>query len=162
MNCTTQLGEPGPWHERLPHFRMDFTPSNGDEIQSEFLVPRAHAVAAMQAMRALADQIAPLLQVSEIRTIAGDDLWLSTAQGGDRVGLHFTWLPQQAEVEALLATIEVALAPFDARPHWGKVFLDQGGTLPRLYPHWDDFRELAARVDPDQVFGNDWLQRHGL
>ncbi len=162
VNCTAQLGEPGPWHDRLPHFRMDFTPSNGDELQSEFLVPRAHAVDALQALRALADRIAPLLQVSEVRTIAGDDLWLSTAQGGDRVGLHFTWLPRQPEVEALLPTIEAALAPFDARPHWGKLFVDEHHDLARLYPHWDDFRSLVARTDPDGVFRNAFLDRHVL
>ncbi|WP_421732562.1 D-arabinono-1,4-lactone oxidase [Cellulomonas sp.] len=162
VNCTAQLGEPGPWHDRLPHFRMDFTPSNGDELQSEFLVPRAHAVAALEAMRSLGDQIAPLLQITEIRTIAGDDLWLSTAQGGDRVGLHFTWQPRQGEVEALLETIESVLAPFNARPHWGKLFLNRGCRLAHLYPRWDDFGELAARVDPDRVFGNDWVQRHVL
>ena len=162
VNCTAQLGEPGPWHDRLPHFRMDFTPSNGDELQSEFLVPRAHAVAAMEAMRTLADRIAPLLQVTEVRTIAGDDLWLSTAEGGDRVGLHFTWLPRQPEVEALLPTIEAALAPFDARPHWGKVFIDADRDLARLYPRWADFRSLVARTDPDGVFRNAYLDRHVL
>ncbi|WP_456846751.1 D-arabinono-1,4-lactone oxidase [Cellulomonas sp. P5_C6] len=162
VNCTAQLGEPGPWHDRLPHFRMDFTPSNGAEIQSEFLVPRAHAVAALEAMRGLSDRIAPLLQVTEVRTIAADDLWLSTAQGGDRVGLHFTWLPRQAEVEALLPTIEAALAPFDARPHWGKVFIDTDRDLARLYPRWEDFRSLVARTDPDGVFRNAYLDRHVL
>ncbi|NUU17049.1 FAD-binding protein [Cellulomonas humilata] len=162
VNCTAQLGEPGPWHDRLPHFRMDFTPSNGDELQSEFLVPRAHAVAALEAIRSLADRIAPLLQVTEVRTIAGDDLWLSTAEGGDRVGLHFTWLPRQPEVEALLPTIEAALAPFDARPHWGKLFADEGRDLARLYPRWDDFRSLVARTDPEGVFRNDFLDRHVL
>lgn len=162
VNCTVQLGEPGPWHDRLPHFRMDFTPSNGAEIQSEFLVPRAHAVAALEAMRGLSDRIAPLLQVTEVRTIAADDLWLSTAQGGDRVGLHFTWLPRQAEVEALLPTIEAALATFDARPHWGKVFIDADRDLARLYPRWEDFRSLVARTDPDGVFRNAYLDRHVL
>jgi xylitol oxidase len=141
---------------------MDFTPSNGDELQSEFLVPRAHAVAAMEAMRTLADRIAPLLQVTEVRTIAGDDLWLSTAEGGDRVGLHFTWLPRQPEVEALLPTIEAALAPFDARPHWGKVVIDADRDLARLYPRWADFRSLVARTDPDGVFRNAYLDRHVL
>ncbi|MEZ0447949.1 D-arabinono-1,4-lactone oxidase [Cellulomonas sp. ICMP 17802] len=162
VNCTAQLGEPGPWHDRLPHFRMDFTPSNGDELQSEYLVPRAHAVAALEAVRALADRIAPLLQVTEVRTIAGDDLWLSTASGGDRVGLHFTWLPRQPEVAALLPTIEAALAQFDARPHWGKLFADADRDLARLYPRWDDFRSLVARTDPDGVFRNAYLDRHVL
>ena len=162
VNCTAQLGEPGPWHDRLPHFRMDFTPSNGDELQSEYLVPRAHAVDALQAMRALSSRIAPLLQVTEVRTVAGDDLWLSTAEGGDRVGLHFTWLPRQAEVEALLPTIEAELAPFDARPHWGKLFADEHRDLARLYPRWADFRSLVARTDPDGKFRNAFLDRHVL
>ena len=94
--------------------------------------------------------------------MAGDDLWLSGAQGGPRVGLHFTWLPRQPEVEAVLPTIEAALAPFDARPHWGKLFADEDRDLARLYPHWDDFRALVARTDPDGVFRNDFLERHVL
>lgn len=165
VNCTQQLGVPGPWHERLPHFRLEFTPSNGDELQSEYLVPRAHAVAAIEAMRGLGDLVAPLLQVSEVRTIAGDDLWLSTAEGGDRVGLHFTWLPRQAEVEAVLPRIEAALAPFGARPHWGKLFDSVGaaGSDPRdLYPRLDDFRSLVARTDADGKFRNAFVDRHVL
>ena len=165
VNCTQQLGVPGPWHERLPHFRLEFTPSNGDELQSEYLVPRAHAVAAIEALRGLGDLVAPLLQVAEIRTIAGDDLWLSTAEGGDRVGLHFTWLPRQAEVEAVLPRIEAALAPLGARPHWGKLFDAVGGpgADPReLYPRLDDFRALVARTDPEGTFRNAFVDRHVL
>jgi len=165
VNCTQQLGVPGPWHERLPHFRLEFTPSNGDELQSEYLVPRAHAVAAIEALRGLGDLVAPLLQVAEIRTIAGDDLWLSTAEGGDRVGLHFTWLPRQAEVEAVLPRIEAALAPLGDRPHWGKLFDAVGGpgADPReLYPRLDDFRALVARTDPEGTFRNAFVDRHVL
>lgn len=164
VSCTQQLGVPGPWHERLPHFRLEFTPSNGDELQSEYLVPRAHAVAAIEALRALGPVVAPLLQVAEVRTVAGDDLWLSSAQGGDRVGLHFTWLPRQAEVEAVLPRIEAALAPFGARPHWGKLFAEvrPGGDPRDLYPHLDDFRALVARQDPEGKFGNAYLTRHVL
>lgn len=162
VNCTQQLGVPGPWHERLPHFRLEFTPSNGDELQSEYLVPRTHAVDALQAVRGLADVVAPLLQVSEVRTIAADDLWLSTAYGDDRVGLHFTWKPLQPQVEAVLPTLEAALRPFDARPHWGKLFADPGRDLARLYPRWDDFTALVARTDPDGKFRNDFVERHVL
>ncbi|WP_028047362.1 D-arabinono-1,4-lactone oxidase [Cellulomonas sp. URHE0023] len=162
VHTTAQLASAGPWHERLPHFRLDFTPSNGAELQSEYLVPRSSAVDALQAVRALSDQIAPLLQVSEIRTIAGDDLWLSTASGGDRVGIHFTWHPKETLVAALLPTIEAALAPFEARPHWGKLFADDDRSLARLYPRWDDFRSLVARTDPDGVFRNAFLDRHVL
>ena len=165
VSCTPQLGVPGPWHERLPHFRLEFTPSAGDELQSEYLVPRAHAVEAIGALRALGPVVAPLLQVAEIRTVAADDLWLSTASGGDRVGLHFTWLPRQPEVEAVLPRIEAALAPFGARPHWGKLFASLGapGSDPRaLYPRLDDFRALAARLDPEGTFRNAFVDRHVL
>ncbi|TFH70507.1 FAD-binding protein [Cellulomonas sp. HD19AZ1] len=162
--CTQQGGVPGPWHERLPHFRLEFTPSAGAELQSEWLVPRAHAVAAIEALRGLSDQVSPLLMISEIRSIAGDDLWLSTAHGGDRVGLHFTWQPRRAEVEAVLPVIEAALAPFDARPHWGKLFAGPGAgrTWQDLYPRWDDARALIERCDPAGVFANDYLRRVGL
>lgn len=162
VHTTQQLGVVGPWHERIPHFRLEFTPSNGAELQSEYLVPRPHAVDAIQAMRGLAPVVSPLLQVAEVRTMAGDDLWLSGAYGGDTVALHLTWQLRQPEVEAVLPVIEEALAPFRARPHWGKLFADRDRDLARLYPHWDDFRALVARTDPDGVFANDYLARHGL
>ena len=158
-SCTTQLGEGGPSHLRLPHFRMEFTPSNGAELQSEYLVPREHAVAAIAAVRALRDRIVPLLQITEIRTMAADGLWLSPAGQHDVVGLHFTWLPRQSEVEALLPVLEEALAPFDARPHWGKLFTADAARLAELYPRLGDFAALVERLDPAGVFTNDYLDR---
>jgi len=158
---TAQLGEPGPWHERLPHFRMAFTPSRGEELQSEYLVPRPAAPEAFAAMRRLGPAVAPVLQVSEVRTVAADDLWLSGAYGTDVVGIHFTWVKDAERVYALLPAIEAALLPLGARPHWGKCFL----TAP-AYPRGEDFRALRARVDPDGKFGNafvdDVLPRPGL
>ena len=162
VSTTEQLGVPGPWHERLPHFRMSHTPSHGAELQSEYFVPRAHAAGAVEALRGLAEVVAPLLLVSEIRTVRADDLWLSTAHGRDSVGLHFTWQPREAEVRAVLPTVEAALAPFDARPHWGKVFLDADRRIADLYPRLGDFRALAARWDPQGRFRNDYLTRHVL
>lgn len=158
-NTTEQLGVPGPWSERLAHFRFEFTPSNGEEIQSEYLVPRANAVAAIEAVRALGPLIAPLLQISEIRTAAADDLWLSSAYGTDVVGLHFTWLRDQAGVEAVLPALEDALLPLGARPHWGKLYLDPAGVVPTLYPRLDDFRALTERFDPEGRFRNPFLDR---
>lgn len=158
-NTTPQLGVAGPWSERLPHFRFEFTPSNGEEIQSEYLVPRANAVAAIRAVRELGPRIAPLLQISEIRTIAADELWLSTAYGTDAVGLHFTWLRDQAGVEALLPALEDALLPLGARPHWGKLFLDRTHAVPGLYPRLDAFRALADEFDPRRRFRNPFLTR---
>ena len=128
------------------------------ELQSEFLVPRAHAVAALAAVRSLANSISPLLQVCEVRTMKADSLWLSPAHQTDTVGIHFTWLPRQAEVEALLPAIEAALAPFDARPHWGKLFTPDPELLTRLYPRLADFQALAARLDPERTFVNAFLE----
>lgn len=163
-HCTDQLGVPGPWLARLPHFKLEFTPSNGDELQSEYLVPRAHAPGALRALRSIAGAIAPLLQVCEVRSVAADDLWLSPAEGSDVVGLHFTWVPRQGEVEALLPRIEEVLEPFAARPHWGKVFdVDAAARrLPDLYRRWDDFRALRRSLDPTGTFSNGFLERVGL
>ena len=158
-NTTEQLGVSGPWNERLPHFRLEFTPSNGEEIQSEYLVPRARAVEAIEAVRALGPVIAPVLQISEIRTVAADDLWLSSAQGTDAVGLHFTWFRDQAAVEAVLPALEEALLPLGARPHWGKLYLDHDRVVPGLYPRLADFRELVAEHDPRGRFRNAFVDR---
>jgi xylitol oxidase len=158
VNCTEQLGVAGPWYDRIPHFRLGFTPSAGDELQTEYFVPRRHAVAAFEAIRGLAGSVTPLLFVSEIRTIAADDLWLSPLHGGDRVALHFTWKPLPAEVEAVLPIIEERLAPFGARPHWGKLFR-MDPSADGLYPKMADFRELADRLDPKGKFRGPFLRR---
>ncbi|KNC15065.1 FAD-binding protein [Arthrobacter sp. RIT-PI-e] len=158
-HCTQQLGEPGPWSDRLAHFRLAFTPSNGEELQTEYLVGREHAVEAINRMRALAPRISPLLQVSEVRSMAADELWLSNNYRRDGIGLHFTWKPLQPEVEALLPELEAALAPLGARPHWGKLFAADAAGLAPLYPRFDDFRALAQRMDPEGKFRNAFLDR---
>ena len=159
-NATEQLGIPGPWHERLPHFRLEFTPSAGEELQSEYLVAREVAVPAMAALFALGDQIAPVLQIAEIRTMAADDLWLSMAYGRDTVGFHFTWVQDDAAVAPVVAAIEAALAPFAARPHWGKVFSTPPEVVRGLYPRYDDFVALLKRYDPAGKFRNEFMDRH--
>jgi xylitol oxidase len=157
---TEQGGVPGPWHERLPHFRLAFTPSRGEELQSEYLLPRSSATEAVAVLRRLAPGFAHLLQVSEVRTIAADDLWLSGAYGGDAVGFHFTWVRDRDGVYAALPAIEDALLPLGARPHWGKCFLATADRLAPAYPRLRDFRDLVGRVDPGGKFGNDFLSRH--
>lgn len=157
-NATKQRGVPGPWWDRLAHFRLGFTPSDGDEVQTEYLVSREHSIEAIDAIRALAPHITPHLLVSEIRTMAGDDLWLSPTYGRDSVAIHFTWKLVE-EVYGLLPSIDAALAPFDARPHWGKVFETDASRLDLLYPRLGDFRELAARLDPRGKFRNSYLDR---
>jgi alditol oxidase len=155
--CTQQLGVPGPWSDRLAHFRMEFTPSKGDELQSEYLVPREHAVDAIQTMRRLSHLLTPLLLVSEIRTMAADSLWLSPNYGKDSIGLHLTWRQDQPAVEAVLPVIEAELAPFGARPHWGKLFDADASRLAPLYPRFADFKALAGRLDPEGKFRNGFL-----
>ncbi|MFJ1547523.1 D-arabinono-1,4-lactone oxidase [Streptomyces sp. NPDC088246] len=161
-NCTRQQGVVGPWHRRLPHFRLEFTPSNGDELQSEYFVARQEAPAAYEALGRLRERIAPLLQITEIRTVARDDLWLSPAGGRDSVAFHFTWVPDTAAVTPVLGAIEEALAPFGARPHWGKVFTTTPGTLRTLYGKYAEFERLTARFDPEGKFRNEFLARHFL
>ena len=156
------IEHPRLWSDRLPTFRMGFTPSNGEEIQSEYIVPRAHAIGAIEAVRALADTLAPVLQVSEIRTIAADGLWMSPQYGHDTIGLHFTWRREQEGVERVLVELEAALAPFEARPHWGKLFMAQAATLAPLYERLADFRSLLERMDPRGAFRNDWLETRVL
>lgn len=153
--CTEQGGVIGPWHARLPHFKLEFTPSNGDELQSEYFVARQDAVAALQALSQMRAQIAPVLHVSEIRTVAGDDLWLSGQYQRDTVALHFTWQKRWPEVQRLLPQIEAALVPFAPRPHWGKLFtMDARPAFPRMA----DFLRLRAQFDPSEKFVNPWLQ----
>jgi alditol oxidase len=134
----------------------------GEELQSEFLVPREHAVPAIEAVRALGDQLRPLLQVCEIRTIAADDLWMSPQYGRDTIGLHFTWEPRMEAVLAVLAEVEAALAPFEARPHWGKVFVARADTVAPLYERLPDFLALADRLDPRGAFRNAWFEQRVL
>ena len=162
VNCTRQLGVPGPWWDRLPHFRMGFVPSSGEELQSEYLIPRHHAAAAIRAVHALADVVRPLLQVSELRTVAADRLWMSPQHGQDTVAIHFTWHPDPVAVDRVLVELESALAPFQARPHWGKVFVADATTITLLYERLPDFKRLVDRLDPRGAFRNPWLTNHVL
>ncbi|MEU4533262.1 D-arabinono-1,4-lactone oxidase [Streptosporangium sp. NPDC023825] len=157
VNCTAQMGVPGPWYDRLPHFRLDFTPSSGEELQSEYLLPRRHALAALRALDAVRDVVAPVLQISEVRTVAADDLWLSTAYREDAVAVHFTWKKDWPAVSRVIAVVEEALEPFEARPHWGKLFLMGPERLNSLYDRLPDFRRLAADLDPTGKFRNPFL-----
>jgi alditol oxidase len=159
-NCTEQLGSPGPWHERLPHFRMQFTPSSGEELQSEYFVPRRHALAAVQAIARMGEQVSALIQISELRTIKADDLWMSPCYGQDCLGIHFTWKQDWPALERLLPRIEEQLAPFEARPHWGKLFTMQPARVQSLYARLPDFRQLLNSYDPAGKFRNAFLERY--
>ncbi len=153
-------GVPGPWSARLPHFRFDVPPSDAEEIQSEYMLPRATAPEAIRRLRAMGPAIDALLRMTEIRSMAADELWLSPAYGDPRVALHFTWKKRPAEIAAITRDIEDALLPLGARPHWGKLLHAPAARLAPLYPRLDDFRALATRWDPEGKFRNAYLARH--
>jgi xylitol oxidase len=159
-SCTEQMGAIGPWHERLPHFRIDHTPSKGDELQSKYFVPRHRAVAAFHAVAELREQLAPLLLISELRTIAADTLWMSQCYQEACVGFHFTWKQDWPAVRALLPIIEEQLAPFDARPHWGKLFTMAPERLQALYVKLPEFQRLLQAYDPQGKFRNPFLDTY--
>jgi len=156
-SCTDQFGVPGPWYERLPHFRMDFTPSSGEELQSEYFVPRERGYEAILAVEKLRDQIAPHLMISELRTIDADDLWMSPCYQRESLAIHFTWKPDWPAVKNVLPLIEEQLAPFDARPHWAKLFTMPPARLQSLYEKLPAFRALLKQHDPAGKFRNDYL-----
>ena len=156
-NCTEQMGVPGPWYDRLPHFRMGFTPSAGKELQSEYLLPRRHAVEAILAVERLRDQVSPHLLISEIRTIDADDLWMSTCYRRPSVAIHFTWKQDWPAVRRVLPIIERELSPFQPRPHWGKLFTIPRTELSSRYEKFDSFIKTAASYDPKGKFRNTFL-----
>lgn len=156
-NCTEQMGVPGPWYERLPHFRMGFTPSAGKELQSEYFVPRQHAVEAILAVERLRDQVGPHLLITEIRAIAADELWMSPCYKQPCVTIHFTWKQDWPAVSKLLPVIEKELAPFDPRPHWGKLFTISPAQLHSCYEKLPEFIKLSRKFDPQGKFQNEFL-----
>jgi len=158
-NCTEQMGVPGPWYERLPHFKMGFTPSSGKELQSEYFVPIHRAVEAITAIARLGKQIGPHLFITEIRTIAADQLWMSPCHNQTSVTIHFTWKQETAAVLKLLPLIEKELSPFNARPHWGKIFTMAPKVLEARYEKLNDFKKLVAEYDPHGKFRNDFLSK---
>ena len=151
------MNEVGPWYERLPHFKMEFTPSVGREIQTEYFVPFELGYEAILAVESLREQIRPHLFITELRAIAADDLWMSMAYKRRSLALHFTWKPDAAAVSKIVALIEAKLAPFEPRPHWGKVFSLKAAQLAPVYPRWNDFKELARQVDPKGKFRNAYM-----
>ncbi|MET8692404.1 FAD-binding protein [Streptomyces bauhiniae] len=158
VNCTEQGGVPGPWHERLPHFRAEFTPSSGSELQSEYLLPRSDAPAALHALDAIREALAGVVLTCEVRTVAADAQWLSPAHGRDSVALHFTWIEDAAAVLPVVRAVEAALGALDARPHWGKVFEMPPAVVRERFPRLADFRALAAELDPAGKFANEFVR----
>jgi xylitol oxidase len=159
-NCTEQMGKPGPWYERLPHFKMGFTPSTGKELQTEYFVPRRNAVDAIMAVARLHEQVSPLLLITEIRTIAADELWMSPAYQRPSVAIHFTWKQDWPAVQGVLPVIERELGPYQPRPHWGKLFTVSHVDLRARYPKFDEFVKMASKFDGQGRLRNDFLNQY--
>ena len=159
-NCTEQMGIPGPWYERLPHFRMNFTPSSGAELQSEYFVSREKAYSAIVAVEQLRDKITPHLFISEFRTIAADDLWMSPCYQQASMALHFTWKPEWPAVKTILPLIEGKLAQFGAKPHWAKLFTMQPAQIKSRYPKMRDYQALLSQYDPNGKFQNEFIRKN--
>jgi len=160
INCTEQMGLPGPWHDRLPHFRMGFTPSSGKELQTEYFVPREHSYQAVMAVEKLNAQITPHLLITEIRCIDADDLWMSPCYHQPSTTIHFTWKPEWDAVKKLMPLVEEALAPFNPKPHWGKLFTMPYSHLAPRYTKMAEFKKMVKEYDPNGVFTNDFLSRN--
>jgi xylitol oxidase len=156
-SCTEQQGIPGPWYERLPHFRMNFTPSSGQELQTEYLVPYEHGFQAVLAVEKLRDRITPHLFITELRTIAADRLWMSTAYQRPSLAIHFTWKPEWPDVKQVLPLIEAQLEPFAPRPHWGKLFTLPPTQLQSRYARLREFEALLKQYDPAGKFRNTFI-----
>lgn len=158
--CTEQMGIPGPWYERLSHFHIRSTLTGGNELQTEYFVARHHAVEALRAVERLHEEMAPILVLSEVRSIAADDLWLSQAYGQDCIGIHFSWYNNWPKVSQFLPVLEETLAPFGARPHWGKLFTMAPARVQGLYPRLADFRALLRTFDPQGKFCNAFIETY--
>jgi xylitol oxidase len=159
-NCTEQMGVPGPWYERLPHFRMNFAPSCGAEMQSEYFVPRRHAFEVIVAVEALKDLVTPHLLISELRTVAADNLWMSPCYSRPSLAIHFTWKPNWPAVNELLPILEERLKPFGARPHWAKLFTMSGSGLRSLYERLPNYASMLEEYDPLGKFRNEFLDKN--
>ena len=152
------MGLPGPWHERLPQFRVD-SPLAID-LQTEYFVPRVHAVPALQAMESLRDRFAPVLWGSAVRSVAADRLWMSESYGTPTIAIHFSWKNDWPALREILPVAEEALSPFDVRPHWGKLFTLSPSQVQAGYPRIEEFKNLLQSYDPDGKFRNGYLDRY--
>lgn len=162
----------GAWPEHM-HFFMDAggrdTPLGVVSLHTEYFVARDDLAAALRAVADASqhwpawttwDGYDPTTQgvshICEVRTIAQDALWLSPCYGRESVSIHFTLGMFPAECHRLVGELEAALAPFDARPHWGKLWLECPVDQYEMAPQ---FKELRAAMDPTGKFCGAFVQR---
>ena len=125
--------------------------------EMEYALPRSAAAQALRAMKAAAERFAVNFPL-ELRFTAGDDALLSPAAGADTafVAVHvfrgMAWEPYFRAVEAIADA-------HGGRPHWGKRHFQTAATLAPRHPGWDAFQAVRARLDPDGVFANGYVDR---
>ena len=158
--CTDQMGVPGPWCDRLPHFKVEAIGDAGNEMQAEYMVDRKDAVAGIRTLKELSEVVRPYILAAEFRSVAPDDLWLSSAYQRETICLHYATIADPGVPNEMLPVVERALEPFAPRPHWGKLFVATADELAPRYPKMGDFRALANRLDPNGKFRNEFLDRH--
>jgi xylitol oxidase len=95
--------------------------------------------------------------ITEVRAIAADDLLMSPFKGKTCVAFHFTWKQEIEAVTTLLPLIEEALAPFNPRPHWGKVFTMKPSVLQERIKGLAEFKALMTKHDPEGKFRNEFI-----
>jgi xylitol oxidase len=95
--------------------------------------------------------------ITEIRSIAADNLWMSPCYKQPSVTIHFTWKQDWPAVSKLLPVIENELAPYNERPHWGKLFTMSPARLRSLYEKLPEFIELSRKFDPKGKLRNEFL-----
>jgi len=139
---------------------MGFTPSAGRELQAEYFVPFEHAYEALMAVEKLHEKITPHLFISEVRTVAADNLWMSPCYQKKCVAIHTTWKQEWDTVMSLLPLVEQQLAPFNPIPHWGKLSTLAPALLQSRLEKLADFKQIIRQFDPGGKFRNEFIDRN--
>jgi FAD-linked oxidoreductase len=128
-------------------------------VESEYAMPRAVLLDVLAELRIQIPKLAdPVMFPLEIRTAAGDDVWLSTAYGRDSayIAIHqYLGMPYRQYFDLF----ESIMRTVGGRPHWGKMHSLDAGRLAELYPKFEDFRRVRSEVDPEGRFVNPYTAR---
>jgi L-gulono-1,4-lactone dehydrogenase len=127
--------------------------------EMEYAVPRGAVPEALNRIRDLIDRLGvPISFPVEVRAVAADDIPLSTAYGRDTdyIAVH---VYRGTPYDQYFQGVESIMDDYDGRPHWGKLHNQTAATLAPRYPRWEAFQAARARLDPDGLFTNPYLDR---
>ena len=154
---------PGVWKEKIYHFLPDKPPSSaGEELQSEYFVKYSDFIQVVKEIYAIRDKFRHLVQITEMRMCAGDDIPMSPARGNQAfIGIHFTWYRKYEEVLKVIPEIEGVLDKYKIKPHVGKIFVLSGPKFEELFGNeLLSIRSLIQQHDPKRKFANDWTDKY--